>query len=154
MICQACGVEAPTKYSAYHRNIGALVMRFSNSVQGNLCKSCQHKFFWQYTLVNLTVGWWGVISFIVTPFFVLNNVYRYLTALGMDPVPIGATVPQLTDDVVQRLGPHTQALIDRLNAGEPFERIAENIGMQARVSPGQVALYVQALVAAQQSEQR
>src|SRR5687767_13497327 len=105
MICQSCGIEAPTKYSAYYRNIGALVMRFSNSVEGNLCKSCQHKFFWQYTLVNLTVGWWGVISLVVTPFFVLNNVYRYLTALGMEPVPPGAAAPQLTDDVIERLQP-------------------------------------------------
>lgn len=79
-----------TTAGTYYQNIGALVMRFSNSVEGNLCKSCQHKFFWQYTLVNLTVGWWGVISLVATPFFVLNNVYRYLTALGMEPVPPGA----------------------------------------------------------------
>src|SRR5262245_50657840 len=118
MICQVCGVEAPTKYSAYYQNIGALVMRFTRSIQGNMCKSCQHKYFWQYTGINLTLGWWGVISFIITPFFVLNNVYRYLTALGMEPVPMGATQPQLTEEVVQRLVPWTQSLIDRLNASE------------------------------------
>ena len=154
MICQACGVEAPTRYSAYYQNIGALVMRFSQSMQGELCKSCQHKFFWRYTLVNLTVGWWGMISLIVTPFFVLNNVYRYLAALGMDPVPLGATVPELTEEAVQRMEPWTQSLVDRLNAGEPFENIAADIALRARVSPGQVARYVQALIAAQQSQQQ
>ena len=27
MICQSCGVEAPTKYVAFYQNIGMLVMR-------------------------------------------------------------------------------------------------------------------------------
>ncbi len=147
MICQLCGVEAPTKHVAFYQNIGALVLRFYKSVDGNLCKSCIHKTFWKFTLVNLFLGWWGVISFILTPFLILNNLIRYLICLGMDPVPLGAQPPTLTADAVARLGPLTAELVEQLNRGDPFERVAENISLKAGVTPAQVALYVRALVA-------
>ena len=148
MICQACGVEAPTKYVAFYQNIGALVMRFSRSAEGNMCKSCIHSTFWQYTLTTLVLGWWGVISFIVTPFFILNNLCRYVFCLGLESVPPGAVQPELTEEVFERLQPLTDELIDRLNHGDDFERVVENIAMKARATKGQVALYIHALVAA------
>jgi len=43
MICQACGVEAPTKQVEFRQNIGALIMRFHRTIKGQLCKSCVHK---------------------------------------------------------------------------------------------------------------
>ena len=151
MICQNCGIEAPTKYVAFHQNIGALVMRFSKTAEGRMCKDCVHKTFWEFTLINLFLGWWGVISFIVTPFFILNNVGRYLFCLGMEPVPPDAVQPELTNEVVARIQPYTDDLIAQMNAGDEFERIAEDISQKARVSQGQVALYVHALIAASNS---
>jgi hypothetical protein len=151
MICQRCGIEAPTKYVAFYQNIGALVMRFTKSLEGNLCKSCIHSTFWHFTLTNFVLGWWGVISLFLTPCFILNNVIRYVLCLGMDPVPPGAMPPELTDAVLQRLQPLTDELIGQLNRGDDFERIAENIAMKASVTKGQVALYVRALIAASQS---
>jgi hypothetical protein len=139
MICQTCGIEAPTKYVAFYQNIGALVMRFSRSINGNLCKSCVHKYFWQYTLM--------------TPFILLNNIFRYIFCLGMEGVPFGAQPPSLTEDVVQRLEPHIEQLIDRIKNGDKFDRVANDIAMRAGVSPGQVALYLHALVAAAEREQ-
>jgi hypothetical protein len=150
MICQNCGVEAPTKYVEFYHNIGALVMRFWGCIKGNLCKSCIHRHFWKFTAINLFLGWWGVISFIVTPFFILNNTFRYLTCLFMPGVPLGATAPELTEAVVEKLGPHTDALVEQLNRGTPLPQVAEDIAMRAMVTPGQVVLYVQALVAASQ----
>lgn len=97
MICQVCGVEAPTKYVAFYKNIGALVMRWSEEISGHLCKSCIHAYFWKFTTTNLFLGWWGTISFIVTPFFILNNVGRYVFCIFMAPVPQGATAPELTE---------------------------------------------------------
>jgi len=149
MICQSCGVEAPTKYVAFYQNIGALVVRFSKSVEGELCKSCIHRYFWSFTSMNLLLGWWGTISLIVTPFFVLNNIGRYLTCLTMPPVPPDATEPQLTDEAIEKLRPHTGELIDRLNDGGKLKEVAEDIAYLAGVTPGQVVCYVRALVAAQ-----
>ena len=149
MICQNCGVEAPTKYVAFYQNIGALVMRFSKSAEGNMCKSCVHRTFWEFTLMNLVLGWWGLISLIVNPFFILNNIARYVICLGMAPVPVGATQPQqLTDDVIERLQPLTEELFTQLNAGDDYERVVESIAMKAGVSEGRVVLYIHALIEA------
>lgn len=149
MICQDCGVEAATKYVAFHQNIGALFVRFPSSVQGHLCKSCIHKHFWSMTATTLVLGWWGTISFIVTPFFLLNNIGRYLFCLGMAPTPPGATPPQLTDAAIERIKPHADDLFRRLNEGEDFATVASSIAERAGVTPGQVALFVHAVVQAQ-----
>ena len=154
MICQACGVEAPTKHVAFYRNIGLLVMRFTNSAEGHLCKSCIHKYFWQYTLTDLLLGWWGVISFIITPFLILNNIVRYLLCLGMDPVPPGAKQPVLTDEIIDRLKPYTEDLFERIRAGDALEQVVDSIAMRANVTPGQVTLYVFLLTQAAQNQQQ
>src|SRR5215208_378525 len=100
MVCQLCGVEAATKYVAFYQNIGALIMRFHKSLKGELCKRCIHQQFWGFALVNVTLGWWGVISLIVTPFFIINNVVRYLMCLSMPPASASASAPQLTDEAI------------------------------------------------------
>lgn len=146
MICQICGREAPTKHVVFYQNIGAVVMRFSRTVDGNLCKSCIHQHFWKFTLTNLTLGWWGMISICVTPFFILNNVFRYVFCLGMQPVPVSAVRPELTNEVVDRISPHTDHLIQSLNRQVPLDQVAADISTRARVTPGQVLLYVRALV--------
>src|SRR5258708_6154315 len=112
MICQACGVEAPTKYVAFYQNIGAVFMRFHKSIDGKLCKSCVHKYFWEYTSINFFLGWWGTISLIVTPFFILNNVGRYVFCLFMAPVPPGAVPPEVTPEVVEKLRPFTEEMFE------------------------------------------
>jgi hypothetical protein len=123
-------------------------------VEGNLCKSCIHQYFWQFTTVSLFLGWWGIISFLATPVFILNNLVRYVLCLGMAPVPPGASRPQLTQELIARLRLHTESLIKRLKHGEELERVAEDVALRAGVTPGQVALYVHALVAASQNAER
>ncbi|HIA20671.1 MAG TPA: hypothetical protein EYN70_14860, partial [Planctomycetaceae bacterium] len=105
MLCQRCQVSAPTRDVTFYQNVGLLVMRFSSCVDGQLCKSCLHKTFWTMTMVNLVFGWWGIISLIVTPFFILNNIWRYVANLGMEPVPLDATYLELTDEVIERINP-------------------------------------------------
>lgn len=86
MRCTHCGIEAPTRRVTFYQNIGLLVMRFSNSADGYFCKSCIHSVFWQFTLVSLIFGWWGIISFFVNIFFIINNVVQYISSLGMPAV--------------------------------------------------------------------
>ena len=52
------------------------------------------------TLTNVTLGWWGTISLILTPVFTINNVARYLGAIGLASPPPDARPPELTNDVV------------------------------------------------------
>jgi hypothetical protein len=103
-------------------------------------------------LTTLVLGWWGVISFIITPFLILNNLIRYLLCLGMEPVPPGAERPRLTEDAVKRLNPHAQSLFERLNAGEKLPDVAREIAERAIVTPGQVMLYAQAVSQAQSAK--
>lgn len=153
MICQSCGIEAPTKYIAFYQNIGALFVRFHKSMEGELCKSCIHRHFWSFTGVNLLLGWWGTISLLVTPFFILNNVFRYMSCLAMPSVPPDATQPQLTDESIEKLRPYTDELVNRLNRGDEFKEVAQDIAAMAGVTPGQVVCYVRELIAAQQGRE-
>jgi hypothetical protein len=148
MICQSCGIEADTRRVEFHRNIGALVMRFRKSIKGQLCKSCVHKYFWEYTLVNVTVGWLGVISLVLAPVFTINNIVRYVPCLSMKPVPPGAKRPVLDDLAMGTLRPKTDAIVQRIRAGEPFEKIAADVASTTGVTPGQVTLYMRAMLAA------
>ncbi len=95
-----------------------------------------------------------MISLIVNVFIIPWNLIQYLLCLPMEAVPPGAQIPQLTDDVVDRLSPHTDSLVAQLNSGETFDRVADNIAMQAGVTKGQVALYVQALMAASENNRQ
>lgn len=151
-ICQACGIEAPTKAGAYYQNIGALVMRFHKRVQGNLCKKCHHKYFWQFTGTNLALGWWGYISLLVTPFFIINNIARYAAAITLPGVPPDAKRPVATPQVIAKLDRVRQELINRLNGGEKLETLAPDMSRRAGVTPGEVVVYVQWLVRQQQQQ--
>lgn len=149
VICQACGIEAPTKQVEFHQNIGALIMRFHNRVRGRLCKNCIHANFWKMTSMTVLVGWLGIISIIIAPFFVLNNIIRYLSALGMPPVPPDAKPPELTDDAIKKLEPHLDAIGQRLGHNEDLQDVAIDIAPKAGVTPGQVWAYVVAIAQAQ-----
>jgi hypothetical protein len=82
--CQNCGLEAPTKYVRFFRIIGMLILLEIKSVKGDLCKKCINEYFWRFTGITLVLGWWGVISFVLTPFCLLNNVIRYIGTLGLE----------------------------------------------------------------------
>ena len=148
MLCETCGIEAVTKHVEYHQNIGALIMRFHKTVEGEMCKSCVHKYFWQLTLTNLFLGWWGVISLFLTPIFILNNLVRYTLCLGMAPVPRSAQRPMLTEQVIAAIQPHAPQIIDRLNAKENLNQIAKDTSYTCGATPGQVLLYIHALLQA------
>jgi hypothetical protein len=79
--CKVCGKMKQTTHASFDYNVGLLVKRETHSVCGNLCRSCVHRKFWEYTAKNLVLGWWGTISFYVTPGFLMTNIYSYAKAL-------------------------------------------------------------------------
>lgn len=86
--CQSCFLPAETKYVEFHENIGMVFMRQHRAVKGNLCKSCIDYYFWNLTGKTMLLGWWGIISFIVTPFILLNNLFRFIFTTGMKKPPL------------------------------------------------------------------
>ena len=87
MTCERCGTEAPTRRVNFYRNIGLLFFRMTESTECRLCKPCVHSVYWKYMLINVTLGWWGAISIILTPLIIISNTVQYLMCLGMATVP-------------------------------------------------------------------
>jgi hypothetical protein len=145
IVCQSCGIEAPVKYFDFYQNIGMLVARRWKRVKGNLCRRCVHRHFWSMTSTTLAVGWLGTISICVTPFILLNNIFRYFGVVGMPPVPPGAVPPILDAEAVRKLQPQANEIVRRLNNKDPLLVVARDIGPRVGVTPGQVMKYVIAL---------
>ena len=76
--CESCGLPIETKYVEFYENVGMIFMRQHRAVKGNFCKPCIDYYFWNLTGKTMLVGWWGTISFIVTPFILLNNLIRFI----------------------------------------------------------------------------
>jgi len=93
MLCQSCGLESATKDVTLHQNIGMLMLRRSQTIKGSLCKPCIDSYFWRFTLVNATLGWWGLISLIMTPIFIVNNVFQFIGSRSLGEVYAGAGLP-------------------------------------------------------------
>jgi hypothetical protein len=66
----------------------------------------------------------------------------------MPKVPARAVRPVLTDQIVAAIRPHTEQLVTRLNAKEDLKKIAADIAYASGATPGQVLLYIQALLQA------
>ncbi|HEY2462364.1 MAG TPA: hypothetical protein VGI16_16260 [Candidatus Acidoferrum sp.] len=79
--CQACGSTRQTAPVKFQRNIGMLVARQTKSIQGNMCKTCAKKYFWDFTGKNLLLGPWGAISLLVTPVYLVTNIVSYTQAM-------------------------------------------------------------------------
>jgi len=79
--CQVRGSVRQTSAVTFHRNIGMLVVRQTQKIQGNMCKTCVGKKFWDFTLKNIVFGPWGVISLVVTPIYLVTNTVSYVSAL-------------------------------------------------------------------------
>ncbi len=154
MICQSCGVDAPTQKVLFVQHIGAVVMFFQKRIGGNFCRNCVRKYFREYTLKTLALGWWGVISVVATPVVLVLNLCNWFRAWSLAPVPIGAAAPVVTDDVVRRLMPYAGSLVERLNAGEGLSTVSADISRRAGVTSGQVSRFLQLLVEHQKAPGR
>jgi hypothetical protein len=169
MQCQACGRHAPTKYVEFYQNIGMLVVRSMRSIRGNLCKHCIKKYAFKMTGLTLLTGWWGMISFVINPFLILNNMFRYAMSLGMSdgggqapagsmvtaqpgrplavgspppppPRPAGAAPPPPAG-----LAAHRQDIVLRLRGGQTPAQVASYIAPLAGVPTGTVQKYAESL---------
>lgn len=87
--CQSCFQFTPTENLTFRQNIGMVFMRHYRRIEGNFCAACAEQYFWRFTGITMLLGWWGMISFIVSPFFILGNLYNYLKAWKLRPYASG-----------------------------------------------------------------
>lgn len=85
--CQICGRSAETRQVGFTRNIGAIVLNFSRTTHGDMCRFCVEHYFWRYTLVSLLFGWWGVTSFFITLVWLPINIFCYVRCLRLRAPP-------------------------------------------------------------------
>jgi len=148
MACHVCKCQAPTQYVEFYQNIGALVIRFPKEIKGNLCKRCINQYFWKFTLTTVAVGWCGLISLIVAPIFIINNIVQFSRTTGMkvaepDPPPAPHPTLSLSAENIQQIDPFKPELESRLRSGENIDRVTMSVGPRAGVSAIQVELYIE-----------
>lgn len=78
--CQICGATGPTKHVTFRQNVGVILFRFHKKVEGHLCPRCAQKTFQEMTWITFFAGWWGIVSFFVTPVYLVLNLANYLGA--------------------------------------------------------------------------
>jgi hypothetical protein len=94
MPCRVCKVDGPTKEVCFQQNIGMWFARRSLKLKAELCRRCMGAYFRSFTLTTLFLGWFGIISFFVTPVFIVSNVVQYLGARSLpEPGPSASNLP-------------------------------------------------------------
>ncbi len=122
MRCDSCYRSGPSAYVQLHHNVGMLIMRREYATEGQLCRECLDRAFWHHTLRNLTLGWWGMISFVMTCYFLLSNLVGYVQArveLGKRGPAHATREKTASGEEAQRiLGPFEHNVRLRLRDGE------------------------------------
>jgi hypothetical protein len=130
MRCDLCYQSEPTAYVELHHNVGMLIMRREYTTRGELCRSCLGRAFWHHTLRNLTLGWWGTISLLMTWYFLASNLVTYVRARS----ELGKAAPRRTaratasgEEARRLLEPFEHNVRMRLRDGEAPEEVARDL---------------------------
>lgn len=137
IVCDACALEAPTRFVAYQQNIGLIFMRLTKQYAGHFCHTCNRRYFWKATATTFFLGWWGVISFFVTLAFLISNVVQRLKTLSLPRVPQDAAIPSFDDSVIRKTLPFTRYMEDQIIEGADLCTLAREISGKAQVTPGE-----------------
>jgi len=71
-VCEVCGC-APANFATFRGHRGLLVLMQFRQISGVFCRDCALETFRDMTAATLLQGWWGFLSFFITPAVVLVN---------------------------------------------------------------------------------
>ncbi|MFJ9809919.1 hypothetical protein ACIRTB_17010 [Streptomyces sp. NPDC101158] len=91
--CEVCGAQ-PAAAATVRAHQGMVVIMRTVTRRGVLCRTCGLAVYRKMTSETLVTGWWGLLSFFVTPFVVLGNLGAR-AAFRRLPEPYGAQRPPL-----------------------------------------------------------
>jgi hypothetical protein len=130
-----------------HHNVGMLFMRREFTTEGQLCKRCLSSAFWHHTLRNLTLGWWGTISFFMTWYYLASNLVTYVRArseLGrVRPREVRGTTVATGDEAQRILGPFEHNVRMLLRSGDAPEAVARDLARTHGVEPTAAQRFVE-----------
>jgi len=136
VICERCGRVAPTAAVTFRSLLGLLVVRRTRELSAELCRDCLGEVFRGYTLVTAVGGWWGIISFFLTPVVLGQNVRQYLASRGLARPAAGAeqalAVAERTRPLVDNRAQWVNA---RLAQGCGLRQVAEELAREEGADP-------------------
>jgi hypothetical protein len=141
MLCTSCGREDPVRDVEFGMEIGLLLVRLNRQKKGRMCPACIRSTFWTYTLTTLVFGWWGIISFFVTPVVIVMNIISYRAVFLSPPYPTTDPPLALSSSLLSSLEPYRDEMFARLLKGEPMGQISEDIGRRTGASPAEVRAF-------------
>lgn len=140
-VCASCGMDAHTRNVSFNRHVGAVILMFHRSVKGHFCRPCISKIFWSWTPLTFFLGWWGMISFFVTPIVLINNLVTYIRSFGM---PAGSGIALVFgDSEIAAVSSLQMDVTERVNLGEDVEALANEIAAASGITPAQAFVYIQ-----------
>ena len=98
MKCSRCGKPGETRYGVFRSNIGLVLLRFTRVDEGFYCQQCFSSVCWKHQVTNLTVGWWGLMSFFTT--LVLLPTNAFFNVFGGKAEPVGEAASPESDEAM------------------------------------------------------
>lgn len=129
-MCDLCHSGNPSTYVTLRHNVGMLIMRQMYQTEGRLCQDCLGRAYRKHQLCNLFLGWWGMISFVLTFVFLIENTRQYFVARGelkrsVERKEASRVVPEGTPS--ERLAPFRHNVRLRLRRDEEPAAIAADL---------------------------
>lgn len=136
--CEFCGTRAPVTAVVFRQNTGMLVFRQTRTWEGHACRDCGKAIFRRATLHTALLGWWGTISFFLTPVLLVLNVVHLTKVLRL---------PTAEDGRRTELEGH-EAYARNLLATKDRGTVAEVLQRESGASRSEVEAFLDQLVAA------
>jgi hypothetical protein len=135
--CEFCGAQADVLAVTYRQNTGMLVARQSRTWSGQACRGCSSTLFRKTLVHNLIFGWWGMISIVLTPIFILSNLSYWVRSRSL---------PNTAQSASKRLEDQREYAINLLQAKDPAT-VVEVLSKSTGLPTPEVEAYVRALPA-------
>lgn len=143
-VCARCQHEAPVKELSFDKHIASSTGKNHTTFKGSFCKPCAASVFWEFTSTTFFLGWWSMVSCIVTPVTLSVNIVSYLRSLCMNITP-RLSPPVLTEEAVALLKPQQNRILEALQSKKSLEPLSREIAEISGVSPGQAYLFIGSL---------
>ena len=136
MICERCGRVAPTAAVTFRSQIGMLVVRRTRELSGELCRDCLGEVFRDYTLHTAVGGWWGVISFFLTPVVLAQNFGQFLASRGLArPAPGAEQALAVAERTRPLVDGRAEGVNRRLAQGCGLHEVAQELARDEGADP-------------------
>lgn len=101
--CQICGKRAATTEIRALKVTGLVIVMTLSQIALRACRQCGVQAYLKGATHSLALGWWGVISFFVTPGFVVHDLFMILRVLMTTRAPSIGRLLEDERDYAERL---------------------------------------------------